>query len=255
MADRRGGTLLDTGEHLTEELARTRKRFARRQWARRAIAWRPILVVVLLLALVGGLLWLFFASSVLAVKGVQIEGTGLLSQSDVRRAAAVPLGVPLARVDIDAIHDRVAALAPVASVDVTRNWPDQVSIVITERQPVAAVRVGSRLKGIDAEGVYFRDFTDRPRSLPLITGPEDIDREVLREAAAIVTLLPPEIAQRVARIEVETIDQISLVLRDDRVVVWGSADQSADKARVLEVLLHQRARTYDVSVPGQPTTR
>jgi len=255
MADRRSGTLLDTGEHLTEELARTRKRFARRQWARRAIAWRPILVGVLVLAVVIGLGWLFFVSSVLAVKGVQVEGTGLLSDADVRRAAAVPLGEPLARLDVDAIRDRVAALAPVASVDVTRNWPDQVLISVTERQPVAAVQVGSGLKGIDAEGVYFRDFSHQPRSLPLITGPEDIGRDVLREAAAIIVLLPPEIADRVAHIEVETIDQISLKLRDGRTVIWGSADQSADKARVLEVLLNQRAQTYDVSVPGQPTTR
>jgi len=238
-----------------EELARTRKRFVRRQWARRVIAWRPILAVLLVLGLVIGLAWLFLVSSVLAVKGVQIEGTGLLSESDVRRAAAVPLGQPLARIDVDAIRDRVAALAPVASVEVTRNWPDQVLIEVTERQAVAAVQVGSGLKGIDADGVYFRDFAHRPSSLPLITGPEDIGRDVLREAAAIIVLLPPEVADRVAHIQVETIDQISLVLRDHRTVIWGSAEQSADKARVLDVLLQQRAATYDVSVPGQPTTK
>jgi cell division protein FtsQ len=238
-----------------EELARTRKRFVRRQWARRVITWRPILAVLLVLGLVIGLAWLFLVSSLLAVKGVQIEGTGLLSQSDVRRAAAVPLGQPLARIDVDAIRDRVAALAPVASVEVTRNWPDQVLIEVTERQAVAAVQVGSGLKGIDADGVYFRDFAHRPSSLPLITGPEDIGRDVLREAAAIIVLLPPEVADRVAHIQVETIDQISLVLRDHRTVIWGSAAQSADKARVLDVLLQQRAATYDVSVPGQPTTK
>jgi cell division protein FtsQ len=36
--------------------------------------------------------------------------------------------------------------------------------------------------------------------------------------------------------------------------VWGSADESDLKAQVLAVLLRQPARTYDVSVPGQPTT-
>jgi cell division protein FtsQ len=53
---------------------------------------------------------------------------------------------------------------------------------------------------------------------------------------------------------VQTVDQISLVLRDGRTVVWGSADESGLKAKVLAVLLRQRAQTYDVSVPGQPTT-
>jgi len=247
--------LTDTGARTATDLERTRKRFARRQWARRFLHWRPIAGVVLVLALVITLVWLFFFSSALAVKGVEVEGTGLLTTADVKRAAAVPVGEPLAGVDIGAIHDRVAALAPVAGVDVTRDWPDQVLISITERTPVAVVRVGSRLKGIDAEGVYFREFARRPHSLPLITGPDDIDREVLREAARIVAILPDDISAVVEHIQVETVDQISLVLRDGRVVEWGSAEQSDDKARVLEVLLPHPAQTYDVSVPGQPTTK
>jgi cell division protein FtsQ len=35
-------------------------------------------------------------------------------------------------------------------------------------------------------------------------------------------------------------------------VRWGTADDSAAKARVLAVLLEQRASSIDVSVPGQP---
>ena len=37
--------------------------------------------------------------------------------------------------------------------------------------------------------------------------------------------------------------------------MWGSADQSQNKAKVLDVLLRQKATMYDVSVPGQPTGR
>ena len=37
-------------------------------------------------------------------------------------------------------------------------------------------------------------------------------------------------------------------------VLWGSAAQSALKARVLVKLLAHPARSYDVSVPGQPVT-
>jgi cell division protein FtsQ len=37
--------------------------------------------------------------------------------------------------------------------------------------------------------------------------------------------------------------------------MWGSAEDSADKAAVLAVLLEQRADEIDVSVPGRPTTR
>jgi cell division protein FtsQ len=54
---------------------------------------------------------------------------------------------------------------------------------------------------------------------------------------------------------VATVDQISLVLKDGRKVVWGSADQSDTKADVLATLLAGvQAQVYDVSVPSKPTT-
>ena len=37
--------------------------------------------------------------------------------------------------------------------------------------------------------------------------------------------------------------------------MWGSSDDSATKAEVLEDLLQTEAEVYDVSVPTQPTTR
>ena len=51
-----------------------RKRFARRQWARRWLAWRRLLALVAVAALVAGTVWLVFFSTVLAVSGVQVEG-------------------------------------------------------------------------------------------------------------------------------------------------------------------------------------
>ena len=67
--------------------------------------------------------------------------------------------------------------------------------------------------------------------------------------------LPPDLAAKVAYVEVRTVDTISLRLRNGRTVQWGSADDSTDKARVLDVLLAQHAVFYDVSVPGQPVIR
>jgi cell division protein FtsQ len=69
-------------------------------------------------------------------------------------------------------------------------------------------------------------------------------------------VLPSDLAARVDHVEVQTIDQITLVLRDGRQVLWGSAEQSELKARVLpELLAAQRAQVYDVSVPESPITR
>ena len=67
--------------------------------------------------------------------------------------------------------------------------------------------------------------------------------------------LPASVASRVAMIDVATVDQISLVLRNGRRVEWGSAEDSAQKAEVLAVLLRRPGQVIDVTVPGRPTTR
>ena len=96
-----------------------RRRFVRRQWARRWLAWRRLVVAVLLLGLVAGSVWLVFFSSVLAVSGVQVEGAHVVPPSVVRRVAAVPTGSPLATVDLGSVTDRVEGLPAVKRVDVS----------------------------------------------------------------------------------------------------------------------------------------
>lgn len=234
--------------------ARSRRRFARRQWARRWLAWKYVVAALVLVALLVTALWAVFFSSVLAVSGVEVTGAETIGAAAVRRAAAVPVGEPLARVDLDAIESRVEALAVVRSADVARKWPDRVLISIQERVAIAVVEIGGRLRGMDASGVVFRDYRRPPVDLPRVEVTSGTDRDALEEAAKVVSALPAVLSAQVDHVEVVTVDQISLALRDGREVVWGSAEQSQEKARVLLALLEQDAQTYDVSVPGQPTT-
>ena len=239
-----------------ETAVRSRRRFARRQWARRWLTWKPVLALLLVLALVIGGIWTVFFSSVLAVQGVEVDGATTLRAAQVRDAAAVPTGEPLAQVDLEAVRRRVEALAEVKSADVTRKWPDHVLVTVRERVPVAVVTIGDQIRGMDASGVVFRDYRRAPADLPRVTVTEDTRSEALEEAAGVIGALPADIARIVDHVEVETVDQISLVLRDGRVVRWGSADESALKAEVISALLQaKQAQEYDVSVPGQPTTR
>lgn len=234
---------------------RTRRRFARRQWARRWLAWKYVVAAVLLVVLVVGGLWLVFFSSVLAVQGVQVDGVHQLRAAQVRSAAAVREGEPLARVDLDRIRSRVEALAPVRSADVTRQWPDEVRIDVRERVAVAVVEIAGALRGMDADGVVFTDYAKAPAGMPRVVTGADTGSEALREAALVIAALPTDLQGRIDHVQVQTVDEISLELRDGRTVEWGSADESDRKAEVLPVLLDRvDARHYDVSVPGQPTT-
>src|SRR3954454_9895632 len=92
--------------------ARTRRRFARRQWGRRWLAWKYVVAAAVLVAVVVGGVWLVYFSPVLAVRGSAAVGRRQLRAAQVRAAAAVPDGEPLARVDLDRIRSRVEAMAP-----------------------------------------------------------------------------------------------------------------------------------------------
>jgi cell division protein FtsQ len=212
---------------------------------------------LLVAALLLGAGWLVFFSSVLAVDGVRVTGTHVLSPDAVRNAAVVPMGGPLATVNLDAITARVEKLPAVKTVDVSRAWPHDVRIDVTERRAVAVVepQSGGQAHAVDEDGVQFRAFAHPPRGLPAIRIKNGVGADALTEAARVAGSLPPGLARKVAFVEVHTVDTISLVLHSGRMVRWGSADGSADKARVLAVLLRQKASFYDVSVPGQPIIR
>lgn len=249
--------MADRLRRAADPVAVTRQRFVRRQWARRWLVWRVVAALVLVLAAVVAGTWVVLFSSVLAVEGVDVQGTSLLTREQVLGKAAVPTGEPLARADLDAITERVSSLDAVKSVDVSRKWPDKILIEVTERVAVAVVADGGAFRGMDDEGKVFRTFKAAPKTLPRVVIAPDTAEEAMAEAASVVGVLPPELLRKVDHVDVRTVDEISLVLRDGRRVVWGSAEESSAKARVLGALLDTdpEARVYDVSVPGQATVR
>ena len=102
----------------------------------------------------------------------------------------------------------------------------------------------------------FRDYKAVPKGMPRVRPTTSTGTDALKEAAAVVAALPDDLAARVDHVAVETIDQITLVLRDGREVLWGSAEESELKAEVLETFLAKvQARVYDVSVPESPIAK
>jgi cell division protein FtsQ len=130
-----------------------------------------------------------------------------------------------------------------------------VHIEVTERTPIAVIDRGNGLQALDSQGVLFGSYGTRPRALPLVRTRPDTRTEALQETARVIDSLPASTAARVETVDVATVDEIELVLANGRRVLWGSAEDSDQKAEVLEVLLERPGRQIDVSVPGRPTTR
>jgi cell division protein FtsQ len=233
----------------------TRAAYLRRR-RRQRIALAVLAVVVL-----GGLIWVVMFSSVLAVRRVAVDGETTLQESQVRRAADVRVGQPLARIDVPAIEARVAAMERVEDVSVSRSWLHTVRITVVERTPVAWIRVGGDIRGLDRYGIDFRTYTREPKGLleAQVTAADPRQRQqTLAAVTAIIQLIEdkdPALRRRVQAITAASKDSIELDLTRGDTVVWGSRADSTHKLEVLRALLRIDAQRYDVSAPDQPTTR
>ncbi|WP_432949544.1 cell division protein FtsQ/DivIB [Kribbella sp. CA-253562] len=237
------------------DLARAQQRFARRQRLVRWKSWLPWAVGGTLVLLSAITVWLFYFSSALAVDGVRVTGVDTVPVATVTQVAAAPLGTPLAKVDLSVIAERVRGIQSVADAQVTRAWPNQLEIVVTERVPVVVVTDGKQFELVDATGKSFKTVPARPDGLPeaLVVGAR---RDVtIRSVVTVSAALPVSLRSEVRSISASSPDSITLNLGSGVKVVWGGSDDSARKAEVLSVLMRRQAKVYDVSAPDLPVTK
>src|SRR6185436_13020599 len=91
-----------------EETVRiARKDFRKRRHAGRWRRVRAVSLVLLLVAVLSACVWLVFFSSYVTARTVDVTGTRAVGEAKVNRAAELPTGMALARVDLDAIAARV----------------------------------------------------------------------------------------------------------------------------------------------------
>jgi len=200
--------------------------------------------------------WLVGFTGVLGVRAVTVTGLHQLGADEIRAAAAVPAGEPLARVDTGAVADRVRAIAGVQRVAVTRSWPSTLRIAVTERTAVAVGVIGGTRWLVDGGGVAFQPLPAMPTGLPRLrvftVGPDD---PATAAALSALAALDPPVRTQLVAVTAATPDSVTLSLRRGRTVVWGGADAPAEKARVLTALLDRPGTVYDVSTPSVVTVR
>ena len=122
-----------------------------------------------------------------------------------RRLACRP-GTPLIRVDTAQVAARVETIRQVASARVSKDWPDGLSITVTERVPVVAVRMaGGGYDLVDHDGVIVTYQRAKPTALPLfqtaLHGQMHGNPDVAT-ASAVLAELPPWLHREVAKVAV-----------------------------------------------------
>ncbi len=215
---------------------------------------RMVAIGIAVAAVLIGLGYLVFGSTVLETREVQVEGSQIATAEQVIEAAQVPIGTPLARIPAAAIKQRVLALPSVQDVSLKRVWPNTLVIQVTERTLAYQRLAGGAYQWVDAEGRIFHSTPDRVEGA-LVANTATDDPRLLADVATVVAALPPDVAAITEQLSTASIDNIVVTLTDGRLIVWGNASQSAEKAALLPVLLAQPGNVYDISVPSHPAIR
>lgn len=231
---------------------------------RRKTRWRAAFFALAGTAITIGIAWALLGNRLFVVRSVSVTGTRLLAPAQVTSAADVPLGTPLLSVDAGSVARKVEAIPQVASATVTEDWPDHLTIAVTERVPVMAVRMaGGGYDLVDKAGVIVRWQRARPAALPLfattLPGGALRGNPSVTSVTSVLTALQPWLAKQVAQVRAAAVpagpEQVTLILRDGKTVQWGSPGGAARKNRELAILRGAAARDIDVSTPGTVVTR
>ncbi|MFC7402160.1 cell division protein FtsQ/DivIB [Citricoccus sp. GCM10030269] len=229
---------------------------------RRRLWWVSGAGVVVLLGILGAVLYF---SPLLAVQTVTVTGTDLVSQQRALERLQPLVGMPLPQVGERAVEDLLSDEPAVREAIVHAEPPSSLSVEIVEYEPVAAVPDGDRRVLYSADGKALAEVpADRAAEyqLPSVASVEDVrDPQVFDVITSVLGTLPESIRTQMESASAQTVDSVTLKLKDGRTVLWGNADQGPRKAQVLEALLgipendQAPVSEFDVSTPDRPVTR
>ena len=248
---------------------RSRKERAPLTRARKLLYTASALAIIAVLYVV-----LVFFSPLLATQKITVRGASLLETTQVEQKLEPLRGVPLTRIDEKKVRELLGQDNVIRSVQVESRPPHELVVTLKERTAVAVVKQGDTYHTVDSDGVSLLESATQPdTSVPLVRFSGD-DPQTSAEFHTISTALsamPSELLAQVKEASATSTSSITLTLRDNTTLQWGTAEESELKAKVLLSLRQaiakraqeessseaqtQKVTVYDVSAPRVPVTR
>jgi Cell division septal protein len=110
------------------------------------------------------------AQAGLAIGEIVISGQTLTSEREIFNALGIEPHTPTLAFDVEAARQRIAELPAIASVSVRKTYPGDVTVLVTEKQPVARWAVDGVTFLIDAKGDQIGEAGEDYANLPLVIG-------------------------------------------------------------------------------------
>lgn len=248
---------------------RPRKERAPLTRARKLLYTASALAIIAVLYVV-----LVFFSPLLATQKITVHGASLLETTQVEQKLEPLRGVPLTRIDEKKVRELIGQDNVIRSVQVESRPPHELVVTLKERTAVAVVKQGDTYHTVDSDGVSLLESATQPdTSVPLVrfSGDDPQTSAEFRTISTALSAMPSELLAQIKEAGATSTSSITLTLRDNTTVQWGTAEESELKAKVLLSLRQaiakraqeensseaqtQKVTVYDVSAPRVPVTR
>ncbi|PYQ32025.1 MAG: hypothetical protein DMF56_02705 [Acidobacteria bacterium] len=221
------------------DVARLRRNQRQIQIGRLLVLLRNVAVLAIVVA--GGVwIWEHAQSDArFAVKHIEIAGEVHTPRAAIDGVAQRYVGVNLFQIDIARVQRDLGGVGWISHINIEKKLPDTLRIKITERTPVALVRINGALRYADETGVAFADLTSAAgdNDLPIIT---DASGAELTRAVALLRELRAHDREIYSRIsEVRPIAPRGFAIFDRQLgaFVYADADNVSAKWRSLYAIL------------------
>jgi cell division protein FtsQ len=153
-----------------------RRKFSRKSWPlyRRVLFGALAAIVVAVLLYAAGKYFLFSPSVLLAsADQITVDGNRFVPRDAVVEKFSADLGHSVIRVPLQERRTELETLPWVEQASVQRVMPNQLRVEITERTPVAFLRMANDLSLVDSHGMIFERPTEGEFRFPVINGIAD----------------------------------------------------------------------------------
>jgi cell division protein FtsQ len=217
-------------------------------WGRFLAVFGPVTLGAVILA--------SFFTPMFAIEKIEVSGTERLSQAELEKSLQYLMDRPLTTVGEAELAETLGKFSLIETFTFQAEPPHTLKIKVRERQPVVVLVRGGKNYLYDPAGVQIAEAEDTKTYpfLVLIGEPQNNPR--FDAAIELLLSLPMETYAQIFSIEVTPQLTSRLVLREgNTVVLWGDANDSLLKAKVLESLILTGVEAgvlIDVSSPNAP---
>ncbi|MFC5221590.1 cell division protein FtsQ/DivIB [Bifidobacterium leontopitheci] len=237
----------------------------RRKAGSKVVALR-LLIVALVCAAIGGLVWLLLFSTVFRLERADISISGVnewVSRSEVMDIASQQSGKSLFLVSTDDIDTKLKNIPGVTQAEAVKHYPRSLTVTVKAQQPAAMLKEpDGTLVAVDRKARVLNAVGKAStKGIPVIevsSVSKGLNSRAVKEALNILGGLPDTMRNAITKVSAKTQDSITTELDSGAiVVVWGDSSQLELKSAIVDKLTNDKSalggkHQIDVSAPSRP---